>query len=103
MRVKPKYHIFGHIHEAAGVSTDGTTTYINACSCDLRYRPDNPPIVFELPIPEGHSKKELTEKLTVTSCRGQRVDVAESSDSGETDEKVYDIDAEDRELIQPYL
>lgn len=58
-RVKPLYHIFGHIHEGYGVTTDGYTTYINASTCTLRYKATNPAIVFDFPIPEGHTKKEL--------------------------------------------
>ena len=48
-RVRPAYHIFGHIHEGHGVTTDGTTTYVNASTCTLRYRPDNPAVVFDVP------------------------------------------------------
>ncbi|XP_045178453.2 metallophosphoesterase MPPED2-like [Mercenaria mercenaria] len=58
-RVKPKYHIFGHIHEGYGVTSDGHTTYINASTCTLRYRPDHAPVVFDYPVPEGHMKDEL--------------------------------------------
>lgn len=58
-RVKPQYHIFGHIHEGYGVTTDGQTQFINASTCTLRYQPSNPPIVFDYPVPEGHSKVEL--------------------------------------------
>ncbi|KAI6656489.1 Metallophosphoesterase domain-containing protein 1 [Oopsacas minuta] len=47
-RVKPRYHIFGHIHEAYGVTTDGYTTYINASTCNLHYKPLNPPVVFDI-------------------------------------------------------
>ena len=35
----PRYHIFGHIHESRGVLEKGGTTYINACSVNLRYQP----------------------------------------------------------------
>lgn len=70
-RVKPKYHIFGHIHEGYGVTSDGFTTYINASTCTLRYIPSNPPIVFDLPIPEGHSKQEVVD-LTVTQYGRQQ-------------------------------
>ncbi|XP_002740401.2 metallophosphoesterase domain-containing protein 1-like [Saccoglossus kowalevskii] len=49
-RVKPKYHIFGHIHEGYGISTDGVTTYINASICTFNYRPTNLPIIFDLPM-----------------------------------------------------
>lgn len=69
-RVKPKYHVFGHIHEGNekmgmsvlsdleifcchcsgyGVTTDGVTTYVNASTCTLQYRPTNAAIVFDLP------------------------------------------------------
>ncbi len=47
-RVKPKYHIFGHIHEGYGVTSDGHTTYINASTCNLAYKPVQPPIVFDV-------------------------------------------------------
>ena len=48
-RVKPAYHIFGHIHEGYGVTSDGVTTFINASSCDVNYQPIQPPIVFDIP------------------------------------------------------
>jgi hypothetical protein len=50
-RIHPQYHIFGHIHEGYGVTTDGHTKFINASTCTLRYKPVNPPIVFDIPIP----------------------------------------------------
>ncbi len=49
-RIKPKYHIFGHIHEGYGVKEEEGTVYINASICTLSYRPTNKPIVFTLPI-----------------------------------------------------
>ena len=49
-RVKPLYHIFGHIHEGYGLYTDGTTKFINAASVDFEYNAVNKPIVFDLPI-----------------------------------------------------
>jgi len=48
-RVKPLYHVFGHIHESYGITTNETTTFINASTCTHSYRPNNPPIVFDLP------------------------------------------------------
>ena len=50
--VKPIFHIFGHIHEGYGATTNGTTTFVNASTCTLSYKPDNPPLVFDLPIRE---------------------------------------------------
>jgi len=45
-RIRPGLHLFGHIHEAYGISGEGPTTFINASTCTLRYRPENPPMVF---------------------------------------------------------
>ncbi|KAG0729623.1 Metallophosphoesterase domain-containing protein 1 [Chionoecetes opilio] len=55
-RVKPKYHLFGHIHEGYGVTSDGKIIFINASTCNINYVPINPPIVFDVPIPPGFSK-----------------------------------------------
>lgn len=52
-RVKPKYHIFGHIHEGYGITTDGVTTFVNASSVTIQYHPSHPPIVFDLPNKES--------------------------------------------------
>jgi len=51
--VRPLYHIFGHIHEGYGQTTDGHTQYINASTCDGRYHPGQAPVVFDLPLREG--------------------------------------------------
>ncbi|MDD5656113.1 MAG: metallophosphatase domain-containing protein [Elusimicrobia bacterium] len=46
-RVRPRWHVFGHIHEAYGVFKAGSTTFINASICDFWYRPAHRPVVFE--------------------------------------------------------
>ena len=46
--VKPKVHIFGHIHEAYGELTNENTHFINASVLNLNYRLVNSPVVFEL-------------------------------------------------------
>ncbi|CAL4222591.1 unnamed protein product, partial [Meganyctiphanes norvegica] len=61
-KVKPKYHVFGHIHEGYGITTDGKIIYINASTCNVNYVPVNPPVVFDVPIPAG-----LTKDSTETS------------------------------------
>lgn len=33
--------------------TDGYTTYINASTCTVSFQPTNPPIIFDLPTPQG--------------------------------------------------
>lgn len=48
-RVKPKIHVFGHNHEGYGTYKFEDTLYINASTCDRKYRPTNPPIIVELP------------------------------------------------------
>lgn len=43
-------HICGHIHESYGFAVreiDGVK-FANACSCDARYRPVNPPIIIDI-------------------------------------------------------
>lgn len=49
-RVRPAYHVFGHIHEGHGTTTDGTTTFVNASSCTARGQCVQPPIVFDVPV-----------------------------------------------------
>jgi len=39
-----------------GVTTDGVTTFINASSLNLRYKPVNRPVIFDLPLPPGVTK-----------------------------------------------
>jgi predicted phosphohydrolase len=46
-RVRPRLHVFGHIHEGYGRVERGGTIYVNASNCDVRYRPVQPPIVVE--------------------------------------------------------
>lgn len=83
-RVKPKYHVFGHIHEGMtkyatshtnfkmyrksssqclyenvtgyGISSDGKIIYVNASTCDINYLPSNPPIVFDITLPPDTKK-----------------------------------------------
>ncbi len=47
-RVNPKIHIFGHIHEGAGVLEQDGCTYINAASMDGSYDLVHPPRIVEI-------------------------------------------------------
>ncbi|XP_053952871.1 metallophosphoesterase domain-containing protein 1 [Anastrepha ludens] len=58
-RVKPKYHVFGHIHEGYGITSDGNIIYVNASTCDINYKPQNPPIVFDVSLPRTALKDKL--------------------------------------------
>jgi predicted phosphohydrolase len=48
-RVRPRVHVFGHIHEGYGVERVGATLHANASSCTFAYAPVNPAIVIDLP------------------------------------------------------
>jgi Icc-related predicted phosphoesterase len=47
-RIRPRVHLFGHIHEAYGTVTRDGTAFVNASNCNRAYQPVNPPIVLEL-------------------------------------------------------
>ena len=51
--VKPKFHIFGHIHEAYGQIENESTHYINASVLNERYTLNNDPIQFEFKVKES--------------------------------------------------
>jgi Icc-related predicted phosphoesterase len=47
-RIKPRVHVFGHIHEAYGTAQRDGTTFVNACLCNQDYEPANNPVVVEI-------------------------------------------------------
>ncbi|KAI6188994.1 Metallophos domain-containing protein [Aphelenchoides besseyi] len=55
-RVQPKLHVFGHVHEQNGMTTNGDTVFVNASICDHQLNPRFNPIVFDIPLPAGHTK-----------------------------------------------
>ena len=52
-RVKPKLHVFGHLHDNHGQKFlhGSNILFVNATSCNEAYEPINPPIVVELDQP----------------------------------------------------
>lgn len=46
--IKPKYHLFGHIHESYGIFETESTTFINACVLDENYKMKNQPITIDI-------------------------------------------------------
>ncbi|MCY7348663.1 MAG: hypothetical protein LH614_20935, partial [Pyrinomonadaceae bacterium] len=46
--VRPKLHIFGHIHCGYGETEKFGVKFINAANCDESYAPVNAPITFEM-------------------------------------------------------
>lgn len=47
-KIKPKLHVFGHIHGGYGEDHDGGTHFVNASLLNEAYQPTNKPIVVEL-------------------------------------------------------
>ena len=47
-RLRPRLHVFGHIHEGYGVLERGGLTFVNASICTLSYKPTNAPVVRHL-------------------------------------------------------
>ena len=47
-RIRPKLHLFGHIHEAYGQHTENGTHFVNASICNFHRQPSNKPIVIDL-------------------------------------------------------
>lgn len=48
IEIKPKYHVFGHVHEGYGILQQNGIQFINASILNERYRYTNNPIVFNL-------------------------------------------------------
>lgn len=48
LSAKPRFHVFGHIHEGYGIHVTPETTYINAAVLDERYQMVNPPVVVDI-------------------------------------------------------
>ncbi|MBK04634.1 MAG: metallophosphoesterase [Deltaproteobacteria bacterium] len=48
LKKKPAYHIFGHIHEAAGEIKQDGIHFINASLLNLQYKPAFAPTVFDI-------------------------------------------------------
>jgi len=46
--IKPKYHLFGHIHEAYGIYDTPNTTYINGSILNEDYIRSNQPVLFDI-------------------------------------------------------
>jgi len=46
--IRPRLHVFGHIHHSYGTQEKLGVRFVNASNCDEAYEPTNPPIVFDL-------------------------------------------------------
>ena len=48
MKIAPRYHLFGHIHDAYGIQKSNATTFANASLLDEKYQLKNEPFIFEI-------------------------------------------------------
>ena len=62
-RIQPRLHVFGHIHEGSGSTFDGETLFVNASNCTIKYSPENPCVVVDLP-----HDKNLPARIVVPKC-----------------------------------
>jgi len=47
-KIKPKFHIFGHIHSSSGIYKEDNTTFVNASILDEDYQVAYEPITIEI-------------------------------------------------------
>ncbi|KAF4028138.1 Calcineurin-like phosphoesterase [Phytophthora infestans] len=101
-RVRPKLHVFGHVHEGYGrsASPDGAITYFNASICTHNYEPVNAPFVFELTGPPKRGWPTRTLPLATPSSTGGGIhrslstnDVSSISSLSTTEDEDVDMDA----------
>ena len=84
-----------YLPTAYGITTDDVTTYINASTCTLRYKATQPPIVFDYPIPEGHTKDEAISEIVSCGSETKR----EIIDDDDDNQKLGDDREEDDDSI----
>jgi Icc-related predicted phosphoesterase len=48
VRIRPRVHVFGHIHEGYGVTEEDGTRFVNPSCVDMHYREMQPPIVVDV-------------------------------------------------------
>jgi Icc-related predicted phosphoesterase len=49
-KCRPKFHVFGHIHEGYGIVRVANTFFLNVSSCTLTSEMKHDPICFDMPI-----------------------------------------------------
>jgi Icc-related predicted phosphoesterase len=48
LRIKPQYHLFGHIHDAYGIEKSNHTIFVNASLMNENYELVNEPVLLEI-------------------------------------------------------
>ncbi len=52
LKIQPKYHLFGHIHDAYGIEKRGETLFVNASILNDNYEISNEPVLLEIQLKE---------------------------------------------------
>lgn len=65
-RIQPRLCVFGHIHEDAGTTFDGKTLYVNAANVSIRYTPQRPCTVIDLPLDRNEIARVVLPKCSWT-------------------------------------
>lgn len=65
-RIVPRVHIFGHIHEGAGVTYDSKTLYINASNMNISYQAVNYPVVVDVPCDKSQAPQIVRPNCSMT-------------------------------------
>lgn len=58
VRIRPRLHLFGHIHEGYGQYDQDGIVFLNASVVDAHYRIAHPPLVIDLPNPDESKTEE---------------------------------------------
>lgn len=61
-KMKPKVHIFGHIHEGYGQVKIGDTHFYNVSFADVNYKGCNDPFLIEVKVKKNKEEKEKKEE-----------------------------------------
>lgn len=86
-RIKPKIHIFGHIHENYGEIKLNGTHFINPSSCDYNYIPRQQPIVVDYiygqPAPQAPKVFEMSDPKQPEPAKEKKKEVSDEKESSE--------------------
>ena len=48
LEIQPRYHLFGHIHDAYGIEKSKYTTFVNAALVNEEYKLSSQPFTFDI-------------------------------------------------------
>lgn len=104
-RVKPRFHVFGHVHEGYGITTNSETTFVNAATCNFSYNRKklNAPIVFDFIHPPPPSPTNISQDSSFLSSRTDMPDFPEENKISATDTNLVERIADFLETVSSSL